>query len=282
MTSTVDSLIQTELDRLSTQHDIQIILAIESGSRAWVFPSRDSDYDVRIIYLHKSHWYLSVFEKKDTLNEPINGDLDIAGWDLRKTLSLLHKGNAVVHEWLNSPIIYRQNDALLKPLASFARSAFNPSAAFGHYFHMSCNKLEMLGREPMSGKAFLYGLRTLLCARWIRDFAEAPPMAFDRLVKQYVREDKLDYELRALLAHKRDDVEAGAASVSSGLVDFCAGSLVELEESKGRVVEKSQPTEDFDDPFARALYFGAHDFDAIELLRTHLDQLPATAYQIFD
>lgn len=254
--TTVDSLIQTELERLSTQYDIDIILAIESGSRAWGFPSRDSDYDVRIIYQHKPQWYLSVFEKKDTFNEPINGDLDIAGWDLRKTLSLLHKGNAVVHEWLNSPITYRKNETLLQPLASFARSAFNPSAAFGHYFHMSRNKLETLGREPMSGKAFLYGVRTLLCARWILDFSEAPPMEFDRLVKQYVRDDLLDSELTVLLAQKKRGIEAESASVSSRLVDFCVGSLVALEESRGRVVERSLPMGDFDHLFQKMVGLG--------------------------
>lgn len=132
--SSVEPLIQVELDRLSEQHQIQIILAIESGSRAWGFPSRDSDYDVRIIYRHKPEWYLSVFEQKDTLNEPINGDLDIAGWELRKTLSLLHKGNAVVHEWLNSPVVYRADAERLKQLSAFANLAFNPLAAFSHYF----------------------------------------------------------------------------------------------------------------------------------------------------
>jgi uncharacterized protein len=244
--NSVESLIQTELDRLSEQHQLQIILAIESGSRAWGFPSRDSDYDVRIIYRHKPEWYLSVFEQKDSLNEPINGDLDIAGWDLRKTLSLLHKGNAVVHEWLNSPIVYRSDPEWLKPLSAFATSAFNPLAAFSHYFYMSRNKLESLGSVPISGKAFLYGLRTLLCARWIQVFNEAPPMAFGVLVNEFVCDAALRRELAVMLDAKREGVESEMTCVSDDLIAFARYGLLELECAKGGMVESVLSPDEYD------------------------------------
>lgn len=251
--SNVESLIQAELDRVSEQHQIQIILAIESGSRAWGFPSKDSDYDVRIIYRHKPEWYLSVFEQKDTLNEPINGDLDIAGWDIRKTLALLHKGNAVVHEWMNSPVVYRQDRERRKHLAAFATLAFNPLAAFSHYFHMSRNKLESLGNAPMSGKAFLYGLRTLLCARWIQDFNEAPPMAFGTLAAHYVRDDFLRDELGRLLVAKSEGKEAEAVHVGSEWVEFCRQSLKALGMARDSIDEKVMPPSEFDNFFKMLL-----------------------------
>jgi uncharacterized protein len=46
-----------ELKRLESQHEIKILLAVESGSRAWGFSSTDSDWDVRYIYVHKIDWY---------------------------------------------------------------------------------------------------------------------------------------------------------------------------------------------------------------------------------
>jgi len=52
--------IQTELRTVEREHGVRVLLAVESGSRAWGFASRDSDYDVRFIYAHDCDWYLSV------------------------------------------------------------------------------------------------------------------------------------------------------------------------------------------------------------------------------
>ena len=53
-----------ELDTIEKVHGVQIIYACESGSRAWGFASKDSDFDVRFIYAHHSDWYLSIAKKK--------------------------------------------------------------------------------------------------------------------------------------------------------------------------------------------------------------------------
>lgn len=47
-------------DTLEKEHDVRILFACESGSRAWGFPSQDSDYDVRFIYVHPVEWYLAL------------------------------------------------------------------------------------------------------------------------------------------------------------------------------------------------------------------------------
>lgn len=39
-----------ELQRIERQYGVRVLLAVESGSRAWGFASPDSDYDVRFIY----------------------------------------------------------------------------------------------------------------------------------------------------------------------------------------------------------------------------------------
>jgi predicted nucleotidyltransferase len=98
--------ILAELKRIEQENDVKVLYAVESGSRAWGFPSKDSDYDVRFIYIHKRDWYLSIEQKRDVLEYPINDLLDISGWDLRKALQLLLKSNPVLLEWLRSPIVY--------------------------------------------------------------------------------------------------------------------------------------------------------------------------------
>ena len=43
--------IQENLDAIEERYKVKILLAVESGSRAWGFASPDSDYDVRFIWM---------------------------------------------------------------------------------------------------------------------------------------------------------------------------------------------------------------------------------------
>ncbi len=73
--------IKKELFRLELQHDIKILYAVESGSRAWGFASTDSDWDVRYIYIHRLDWYLRIDDRKDNQEEILPNDIDLAGWE---------------------------------------------------------------------------------------------------------------------------------------------------------------------------------------------------------
>ncbi len=85
----LDKLRQVEQDR-----NIEILFAVESGSRAWGFASPDSDYDIRFVYKHSKDWYLNLWEQTDTIQFMTEDDLDGSGWDIRKALRLLAKSNA--------------------------------------------------------------------------------------------------------------------------------------------------------------------------------------------
>lgn len=107
LATSVEALIQDRLNTIEQQHDVKIILAIESGSRAWGFASPDSDWDVRFLYVHREPWYFKVHAGRDVIETGIEqhplGELDINGWELRKSLQLLHKSNPALMEWLQSP-----------------------------------------------------------------------------------------------------------------------------------------------------------------------------------
>ena len=113
---------QEILQRLSdieAKYDVKILLAVESGSRAWGFESKDSDYDVRFIYVHRKDWYLSLIEERDVIEElDPDGVLDLAGWDLKKALLLMGKGNCAFAEWLNSPFAYYKDMAFFESISS--------------------------------------------------------------------------------------------------------------------------------------------------------------------
>jgi len=57
---------------LEKEKGIRILFAIENGSRAWKMSSKDSDYDVRFIYVQPLDWYLSVEEKKDIIEDKVS------------------------------------------------------------------------------------------------------------------------------------------------------------------------------------------------------------------
>ncbi len=71
--------IEAELARIEREYGVTILFACESGSRAWGFPSRDSDFDARIVYHHPADWYLDLQPRRDVIEEPIHDALDISG-----------------------------------------------------------------------------------------------------------------------------------------------------------------------------------------------------------
>ena len=97
--------IHRQLTQLEVEHDVSVLYACESGSRAWGFESTDSDYDVRFICVRPSDWYLAIEleARRDIIELPIDDYLDINGWDARKALQLFRKTNPPLIEWLFSP-----------------------------------------------------------------------------------------------------------------------------------------------------------------------------------
>jgi uncharacterized protein len=134
------------------EHDVRIVYACESGSRAWGFASPDSDYDVRFIYVRPEQWYLSfdIERRRDVIEYPIVDEIDCSGWDLKKTLYLFTRTNGALFEWLNSPITYIESGSTARSLRSFAPEVFNPTALCYHYSHMAkSNAREYLFRDKV-------------------------------------------------------------------------------------------------------------------------------------
>ena len=74
------AVILSQLDEIEREEGVRILFAIESGSRAWGFPSPDSDFDVRFVYAHDEDWYLSVYPGRDVIEKPLVDDWDVNGW----------------------------------------------------------------------------------------------------------------------------------------------------------------------------------------------------------
>lgn len=175
-----------KLHEISQQKHIHFLHVAESGSRAWGFPSPDSDYDVRAIYISPSDVYLSIGEHKDTFEYIENQWFDVGGWDIRKTLSLLRKSNAVLLEWLNSPMIYQQDTEFIAQLNPLLPHYVQAAPLLHHYRGIAHNALKDLDLDgEIRLKKWFYVLRPLLAARWAVLHGGVPPMVLRDLMQDW-------------------------------------------------------------------------------------------------
>lgn len=182
-------LIQEKLREIEQREECRILLAVESGSRAWGFASPDSDYDVRFIYVRPEKAYLRLDRTRDVIEVPINDELDINGWDIDKTLRLLHKSNPTLFEWFSSPIIY-QTSAFADQFRPIMQKYFSSKAGLWHYLHMAeGNYRDYLRGEMVRAKKYFYVLRPILACKWILEKGTPPPMLFTDLVKSELPDD---------------------------------------------------------------------------------------------
>ncbi len=222
--------VQEHLARIEKEHNVVILQAIESGSRAWGFPSPDSDYDVRFIYAHPKDWYLQLNEERDVIELPINDELDIAGWDIRKALNLANKGNAVVQEWVISPIIYQQSEGY-KQLNELLSKAFNPVSAYHHYRSMAKKAyLDIEQSEEKKLKRFFYFARATLSAQWIVENQTMPSIVFSDLVQELVNDQMIAESISILIEEKARESEQSNLAVPTSVYDFVVSSYQSLSE----------------------------------------------------
>ena len=236
--------ISDQLINIEAEYDVCILFAVESGSRAWGFASRNSDYDVRFIYVHKPNWYLSIRDRRDVIECPISNDLDISGWDLRKALGLYSKSNPPLLEWLGSPIIYKDVYGLADILRTMLTTAFQPQRSMYHYLHMARgNYREYLKGEVVRLKKYLYVLRPILACLWIEKYGTMPPTEFSKLVRDARLSVTLNAAIDELLARKMSGDELDSAPKVPVLNEFIEQMLDHYSLLSGK---RPTPVADYD------------------------------------
>jgi uncharacterized protein len=219
--SAFEPTIVAEIDRrlrlVCKDHHACVLLAVESGSRAWGFPSPDSDYDCRFIFSRRTDDYLSLYPQRDVIEFPLDGQLDVNGWDLGKALRLLLKGNAVVIEWLSSPFIYAGDLRFRDEALELARQVAYPQAIARHYLHLGERQRHAYFADHRSVpfKKLFYALRPALALRWLRlhPGAAVAPMHFPTLAAQCDLPSELAKVIDDLLRRKALTRELGAGPI---------------------------------------------------------------------
>jgi predicted nucleotidyltransferase len=245
--------IQDELSAVEAREDVFVFYACESGSRAWGFESKDSDYDVRFLYVHKPEWYLSIDPGRDVLELPITDLMDYSGWDLKKALQLLRKSNPPFFEWIQSPIVYREDRRITELIREALPSYYSPTSCFHHYLHMARgNFRDYLQGEEVWLKKYLYILRPLLACLWIERGMGLVPTEFGRLVDSIVAESELRQALDLLLSLKKSGAELDKGPRMEVLSCFIEKELARLTAAHS-APKTTVDTKPLNDIFRKAL-----------------------------
>jgi len=165
------------------RYKVKILWAIESGSRAWGFASRDSDYDIRGMHIGRLDNYIGMYKSPKQINLTKN-NLDLESWDIKKFAELTFKSNPQIAEWLRSPIIYIDS-----PVRKQFKKYFDEGCSLGflrqHYIRMAkqnYHKYMGIGMAH-SCKKYLYVLRGIACAIYIEKNNKHPPLPYKEVIE---------------------------------------------------------------------------------------------------
>ena len=244
----------SRLQEIEEKEKVRILYACESGSRAWGFPSVDSDYDVRFIYLRPVEGYLSIKKMRDVIEYAINDQLDIDGWDLQKALLLLRKSNPPLMEWLGSPIIYLEKYSIAAQMRTLVSQYYSATANAYHYLHMAKrNYRDYLKGESVWLKKYFYVLRPILAVQWVAQGMGIVPTDFNVLVERLVTDTNLKKEIVALIEAKRQGEELDYGPRITPISDFLEQELHRFEQYKIDLEKHSAPIDKLDKIFFSAL-----------------------------
>lgn len=240
------------LTKIERQKKIKILYACETGSRAWGFPSPDSDYDVRFIYMHERDWYLSLSERKDTI-EYMEGDLDVTGWDLKKCLFLLKKSNAPLIERFQSPIEYYSKTGFKDEFKTLIKQYYSPTAVFFHHYSLAIKFwTDIKDADEFKLKSWFYMTRSLLSCNWIVKDKSVLPMDIEGLML-YVSEG-VRTELRKLIELKKTVGEKYLRRKDAGLNNWAENMFESLEISKNNLGVNQNDMQLLDNFFLKKMY----------------------------
>ncbi len=221
-------IIINKLKEIEEKYDVIILYAIESGSRAWGFASKDSDYDVRFIYAHKKEYYLQLQQTRDVIEYQLDDVFDINGWDITKALKLLAKSNPTLLEWCFSPIVYKTTPIIEELKTDLVPLYFSKKKCLYHYLSMAKTSYHgNLEKDMVNIKKYFYVLRALLACKWILDKNQVPPVLFSDLLA-YLDTDIKDI-VNVLLEKKKQALESDLEPINIELKNYINKAMINIE-----------------------------------------------------
>ena len=214
--------VMDKLHEIEQKEHVKVLYAVETASRAWGFPSVNSDWDVRFIYVHALPWYVSIAQNHDVI-EYMSDDriIDMVGWDLKKALTMMRRNASSISEWLHSPLTYCYDEVFLNRMLQLEKVCFNAKQGVGHYYgfarHMATEKITS---QLTTMKYFLYFIRVLLACRWIEEKMTPPPVPFMELMQATVADESIKTKLVHLINKKRAGMELDTTMIDNQLMEY--------------------------------------------------------------
>lgn len=230
------------LNEVEDRYNVKILMAVESGSRAWGFASPDSDFDVRFVYQEPLERMVRLFPDRDVIEEmtPYHEDgtgvpIDLVGWTLPKTLRLAVASNPQLCEWARGTVTYLADEDFMGELRSLTAEA-SPRVLAHHYRGLAKKTVldYLSGPQYPVGKKYLYAVRSVLAASWMLDHptpGSAPPVRFDQLRAETRVPAPVSAEIDTLLRWKMGLGEARARRRFPVLDDWIGSELDRLKEA---------------------------------------------------
>jgi uncharacterized protein len=248
------------LKQIEVEYEVKILYACESGSRAWGYSSKDSDFDVRFIYVQKKEWYLAIDQlrdvieipKHDKISIPVDQRLDLSGWELTKALKLFRKSNPPLLEWLHSSIVYYQASSTIDKMKELEGNVFSPISCLFHY--LSIAKGNYRERQKVNIKKYINMIRPILAAKWIERSQTIPPVEIQFLVDALLPAGELKDSIHALLKRKMDGEDHDHEIRIEIISQFVKEEMERLDAyAKGLKIDIPNPTEKLNHLFRETL-----------------------------
>ena len=244
------------LAEIERDQGVRVLHMVESGSRAWGFPSPDSDFDVRFLYVHQRDWYLSLEEGRDVIERPPEkAGLDLGGWDLRKALRLFVKSNPPLYEWLTSRIVYACLGALADDMRTLAERHYSRKTMGRHYLNIAKgqHRTHLGDRETVPLKRYFYVIRPLCSLLWLRERDDLPPMSLPDLMAGVPLPVAMREATDELLAKKSVTSEMGKGARIAAVDAWAAAVIADAEALCNSLPATQSAVREVDDFYRSAL-----------------------------
>ena len=230
--SDMSGIISGKLDKIEKENNIKIIYACEAGSKAWGSDSKNSDYDVRYIYVSPRYVYKNLPKKEHITNE-LNETFDINGFDLSQIVKLLKNDEYNPHELLNSSIKYKETDFSRK-LNSIVEESYDVDNMKKHYTNAakSTYMTKIKNKEYVDPKSYLLTLRFLLSTDYIDKENKTPPLNFQNLFKGEFEKEQVYTIAEKLLENKRKGNKSDTIKSIPEMNDYIENKIYEQQENQ--------------------------------------------------